>query len=127
VIISGLLFPGSLPGKAFTIARDHGDVLHSAETLAELVEVLRRPRFNRYLTSEERDRFLAALIREATICEPTDRILACRYPKDDKWLELAIVGAVECLITGNADLLALGGFRGVTIVTPAMFVESHVE
>jgi uncharacterized protein len=127
VIVSGLLFPGSLPGQAFTEARTRGDVLLSDDTVKELVNVLRRPRFDRYVLIEERDRFLATLIREAMHVVPTERISACRDPKDDKWLELAVGGNSTCIITGDDDLLALDGFRGIAITTPVIFVRSLAE
>jgi uncharacterized protein len=127
VIVSGLLFPGSLPGQAFTEARTRGDILLSDDTVRELVDVLRRSKFDRYLLPEERDRFLATLIREATHVIPTETISVCRDHKDDKWLELAIAGNSSCLITGDDDLLALDGFRSMIVTTPALFVRSLAE
>jgi predicted nucleic acid-binding protein len=44
----------------------------------------------------------------------TERIVACRNPTDDKFLELAV--------SGDKDLLTLHPFRGIPIVTPAAFV-----
>jgi len=52
----------------------------------------------------------------------TERIVACRDPKDDKFLELAVNGRADLIISGDVDLLALDPFRGVPIVTPAAFV-----
>jgi uncharacterized protein len=52
----------------------------------------------------------------------TERIAACRDPKDDKFLELAVNGRADLIVTGDADLLALDPFRGIPIVTPAAFV-----
>jgi hypothetical protein len=53
----------------------------------------------------------------------TDRITACRDPKDDKFLELAVNGRADLIISGDADLLALNPFREIPIVTPAAFVQ----
>ena len=44
-------------------------------------------------------------------------------PKDDKFLELAVNGHADLIISGDADLLALNPFRGIPIVTPADFVQ----
>lgn len=54
----------------------------------------------------------------------TQRIAACRDPTDDKFLELAVNGRADAIVTGDADLLALNPFRGIPIVTPAIFVRS---
>jgi predicted nucleic acid-binding protein len=43
------------------------------------------------------------------------------------WLELAIAGKASGLVTGDDDLLALDGFRGLTITTPAIFIQSLKE
>ena len=63
----------------------------------------------------------------ATFGEVTDRIAPCRDPRDDKFLELAAAGRADGLITGDADLLALGRFRGTEITTPAAFLDATAE
>ena len=52
----------------------------------------------------------------------TAEVSACRDPKDDKFLELALSGAATHLISGDDDLLALHPFRGVAILSPHDFV-----
>ena len=52
----------------------------------------------------------------------TEQIVACRDPTDDKFLELAINGHADLIVSGDADLLALDPFRGIAIITPAAFV-----
>lgn len=99
VLVSGLLFPNSLPGQAFREARTRGDVLLSDDALAELVDVLCRPKFDRYVLAEERNWFLARLIHEALHVVPTESVRVCRDPKDDKWLDLAIAGNSSFLIS----------------------------
>jgi hypothetical protein len=48
----------------------------------------------------------------------TERIAACRDPTDDKFLELAINGRADLIVSGDCDLLALNPFRDISIVTP---------
>jgi putative PIN family toxin of toxin-antitoxin system len=124
VIVSALLFPDSIPAQAFCEARIRGEVLLSNEVIKEISDVLRRPKFDRYVLPEERDWFLATLIRESKHVIPKERLSVCRDPKDNRWLELAIAGNSVCLVTGDDDLLALDGFREITITTPAVFVGS---
>jgi uncharacterized protein len=62
VIVSSLLFENSKPAKAFNYALHHGEVLLSSELLEELSNVLGRKKFDRFLTSEERDEFLEIFI-----------------------------------------------------------------
>lgn len=44
-------------------------------------------------------------------------ITACRDPKDNKFLELAVAAKASCIITGDKDLLELHPFRGIPILT----------
>jgi putative PIN family toxin of toxin-antitoxin system len=124
VIVSAVLFEQSLPGKALYAALDKGEVLLSQASVSELSEVLGRKKFDRYLTREERDQFLVMFLREGIVVEISEEIRACRDPKDDKFLELAVSGQASCLITGDEDLLTLHPFRGIPIMTPAQFLDT---
>ena len=122
VVVSALLLKESKPGRAFHLALDHGVILLSLPVVKELDAVLRRPKFDRYLLLEERERFLAALVLEATFVEVNERIRACRDPKDDIFLELAVSGAATCIVSSDEDLLQLNPFRGIPIVKPDEFL-----
>jgi uncharacterized protein len=124
VVVSALLSPRSVPRQAFDLAFSQGIVLISEATFDELDEVLRRPRFERYVAEAERRQFIANFIQDATVIEVTTMITECRDAKDNKFLELAVSGGATRIITGDADLLALHPFRGIAIVTPQQFLVS---
>jgi putative PIN family toxin of toxin-antitoxin system len=124
VIVSALLLPRSVPRQAFDLAVGKGRLLVSEATVAELDDVLRRPKFNKYVAEEKRLEFFAVLVREATVVEITEMVAACRDPKDDKFLEVAVSGKASHLLSGDADLLVLHPFRGVTVMTPQDFLAS---
>lgn len=123
VIVSALAFPGSTPRRAFDVAHVHGVLLASADTTAELIRTLRRPKLAAYITPGEREAFLGAFSDAVDLVEITERVSICRDPHDDKFLELALAGRADYIITGDHDLLALRNFRGTEIVTPATFVD----
>jgi len=54
--------------------------------------------------------------------EIRERIRICRDPSDDKFLEAAVNGGADLLLTGDADLLALNPFRGTRIMTPGEYL-----
>ncbi len=124
VIVSSLLFKSSNPSRALRYALQYGEVLLSLELLEELSDVLGREKFNRFVTSEERDEFLEALVERATLVEVIENIQECRDPKDDKILELALNGQAEYIVTGDKDLLVLHPFRNVKIVAVEEFLRA---
>ena len=123
-IVSAFLFSQSIPGRAFHEALDRGEVLLSMEVAEELAEVLRRDKFDRYVRRKTREEFLRALIQEAIFIGVSETIQACRDPKDNKFLELAVSGNASRIITGDGDLLTLDPFRGISILSPQKFLES---
>lgn len=124
VLVSALLFSQGKPRQAFDAAFVRGHVLTSLEMLRELDDVLTRPKFDRYLLREERERFLQAFIREAILIEVTEHVDVCRDPKDNAVLELAISGGATHIVTGDEDLLVLNPFRGIAIATPDQFLSN---
>ena len=94
----------------------------SEATLAEVLDVLARPKFDRYLSVEGRQDFLSQLIRISQKVVVTYTVTACRDPKDNMILELALSGKADFILTGDRDLLALGNFGGIPIWTPAHYL-----
>ncbi|MGF1523378.1 MAG: putative toxin-antitoxin system toxin component, PIN family [Leptolyngbyaceae cyanobacterium] len=90
VLVSAALFGQSTPRQVLDKAQDTGILLMSAEVLLELERVLRRSKFDRYLSLSRREIFVLTLAETAEFFEPDEKVEACRDPKDDKYLELAI-------------------------------------
>ena len=53
---------------------------------------------------------------------PTERIAVCRDPKDDKFLEVAVAGEADVIVSGDQDLLVLHPFGGIPIIPPVAFL-----
>ncbi|HEX3884358.1 MAG TPA: putative toxin-antitoxin system toxin component, PIN family [Stellaceae bacterium] len=121
VLVSAVLKSGTPPYDTVDWIDRHGWLLKSVETEREILEVLERPR----LRSATIPLFVMGLRQMLACSEPvpiTEHITACRDPKDDKFLELAINGHADVIVSGDADLLALHPFRGIPIETPAAFL-----
>jgi uncharacterized protein len=84
--------------------------------------VLRRPKLATYLSPSESTAFLNELAGVVELVPITQRVELCRDPRDDKFLELALAGREDFLLTGDADLLTLHPFRGTAILTPAAYL-----
>ena len=68
----------------------------------------------------DRARSVRAFLRaNAQIVEPADiNEGACRDAEDLPVLGTAVAGNADCLVTGDQDLLILGAFRGIPILSP---------
>ncbi len=120
-LISRLLLPTGTAGRAVDHALALGVLLVSDDTLDELARVLSRPKFDRCVTLAERQRFIQLLGGVARRVPITHRVQACRDPKDDIFLHVALNGEAEAIVTGDRDLLVLDPFHGVRILGPADF------
>ena len=122
VIVSAALLAGSVPRQAFDKALDEGTILISGPVVLELAEVLCREKLNKYLLEEDRMRFLVALLKETELVEVTETVTECRDIKDNKFLELALSGKADYVVSGDQDLLVLSPFRGIPVLTPREFL-----
>ncbi len=123
VLVSRLLLAQSVPAQAVRIARRRGRLLISDATMYELAEVLNRKKFDRYVSLKDRQRFLRELARIAEFVPIIERVRECNDPKDDKFLEVALNGNADAIMSGDGDLLAMNPWRGIAILSPAEFLE----
>ena len=122
VFASAIIFPRSVPRRVVDHALDHGVVLFSEATMSELAEVLSRSKFDSFVSRVERELFLAQIETAAEFVPIIQLVRACRDPNDDKFLEVALNGRADVIITGDADLLGMHPWKGVAISSPAHFL-----
>jgi len=122
VAVSAVLLPRSVPRQAFDETLARGTLLVSEATVTELDEVLRRPKFDKYVPAALRLEFLAALVKAADVVAIAQTVTGCRDPRDDKFLSLAVNGRADVIVSGDHDLLVLHPFQTISIVTPAVFL-----
>jgi putative PIN family toxin of toxin-antitoxin system len=122
VLVSAALKDKSLPAIAVRLAACHSILLKSAATEAQFLEVVSRPYLAPLIAPASRE-WLTNLLAGAEFVSITDRVAVCRDPTDDKFLEVAVNGLADLILTGDNDLLVLNPFRGIPIVAPAAFVQ----
>lgn len=123
-LISAMLFPTSIPYKAFQKGLIQGEVVYSMETLNEIRTVSKRSKFDKYNTYETRQLIVDEYEQSAIFIEKiTTQIVACRDPKDDKFLTLAVAANANYIVTGDEDLLVLNPFQNIQIIKPADFLD----
>jgi putative PIN family toxin of toxin-antitoxin system len=125
VFASAIIFPRSVPRQVVDHALDHGVVIFSEATMSELAEVLSRSKFDSFVSRAERELFLAQIERAAELVPIIQLVRACRDPNDDKFLEVALNGRADVIITGDADLLRMHPWRDVAILSPAEYLKEN--
>ena len=122
-LVSHLLLPESVPAQALRLALSLGDMLASDATLTELATIINPPKFDKYISKPDRRKFFEVLAPLCINVEIIQTIQASRDPKDDKFLEVAINGSADFILTGDTDLLELHPFHEIPIYSPSQFLE----
>jgi|SRR5271155_2639549 len=122
VIVSASVFSSSVPSQAVRKVLIECALLFSEGTMDELKNVLFRSKFDHYVSREERAIFLAQLSAAVEFVSIIQLVGECRDPKDDKFLDVALNGRADVIITGDADLLGMNPWRGIAILSPADYI-----
>jgi putative PIN family toxin of toxin-antitoxin system len=125
VLVSALIRRQGTTGDVLHALRDgRFNAIYTTDLLVEIIDVLGRPALRAKYHVEPDD--IAALINlirlRGDLVTPANKVMACRDPKDDKFLEAALAGGADCIVSGDADLLDLTPFEGIPILRPAEFL-----
>jgi len=124
VLVSALLFKGRLAG--FVDLWRVGEIVPviSRETFTELQDVLHYPKFA--LAEDEIQAIVEDEILPFFEVVDVNEVVtgACRDPYDDQFLSVAVNSGAAYIVTGDKDLLDMGKYRGVRIVSPQEFLAS---
>ena len=122
VLLSALLWRGSPYALMEHVRNGTVTLVSSPALLAELARVIGRTKFDVTLarSGTSRAQTLAQLRRLAEVVEPPPLAQpVCRDPDDDAVLALALAAQLDWVVSGDDDLLSLGSFEGIPIVSPA--------
>ena len=125
VFVSRLLRFDSVPGRAAEKAIHHAILLVSQSTMSELADVLAQAKFDRYVTIEQRLQFIRLIAHTARFVPIVHAVRECRDPKDDKFLEVALNGEADVIITGDAGLLGMRPWREIAILSSSDYLSEH--
>jgi putative PIN family toxin of toxin-antitoxin system len=122
VLVSAMLSSESVSRKLLDSIIHNDTLLLSESILSEFLSTILSEKFDKYASLQDRYHYLHLLIQNVSWVTVAESITLCRDPKDDKFLELAVSGNAEYIITGDKDLLSLRPFRNTKIVTPSEFL-----
>ena len=126
VLLSALLWGGTPRALLEHVRNGTVTLISSQALLAELARVLERPKFDVILlrTYTPRAQSLAEVRQLAEVIDPPPLVQpVCRDPDDDAVLALAIASQADLVISGDDDLLSLGSFEGIPILTPTQALQ----
>ncbi|MCZ8224901.1 MAG: putative toxin-antitoxin system toxin component, PIN family [Microcystis sp. LE19-84.1B] len=122
VFISALLNPLGTPKKVINIAVSQFTILQSEATYQELATRISKKKFDKYLEKDDKLDFLSSLKNRSLFVDIWHETRVCSDLDDNKFLELAVSGMAQYIITGDKDLLILNTYQGIPIITPAEFL-----
>ena len=81
-----------------------------------------RKLYNIKVSDDKIKEWVDLIVRNSIIVEPKEKILAVKDdPKDDIFIETAVAGNVDYIVSQDNHLLKLKKFRGIKIITPEEF------
>ena len=125
VFVSALIRRQGTTGDVLRALRDgRFTAIYTTDIVVEIIDVLGRAKFRaKYHIEPDDITALVNLIRlRGELVTPNQKVTACRDPKDDKFLEAALVAKADCIVSGDADLLVLNPFEDIPILRPAEFL-----
>ena len=126
LIVSAFLNPEGAASQAMQIAFDYFDVAASKDTLTELVDVLRRDKFDRYASKEDRATRVMAYAEATKKIQVTHIVTDCSDPKDNKFLALALSSKACVLVSGDKKhLISMNPYQGLPIIGVRKFIETY--
>lgn len=126
ILVRALIMPhGTVGPVLLRLRQGEYTFLYAQSLLEELIDVLNRPRIRRKynLSQDDIKTVVGLILLRGEAVEPKRTITACRDPKDNKFLEVAVAGQSDVIVSGDEDLLVLHPFEGIPIVQPRTFLE----
>ena len=120
VLISAALTKGA-PFRIVEHLIKNNALIFSKETISELSSRITQPKFDKYVSAEDCEAYVNNLILSADLVIIDNLIQGCRDRDDDKFLETAVKGDAQFIISGDQDLLTMHRFEGIDIVTVQEF------
>jgi putative PIN family toxin of toxin-antitoxin system len=117
ILIAALITQGTPPDQLYRAwLRGEFELVTSAAQIAELADVLARPRVQKYLDAHEASVIVENIDTRATILDRPPEVNLSPDPKDNPILAIAVAGKADLIVSGDKKhLLALGEVQGILL------------
>ena len=119
ILIAALITKGTPPDDLYQAwLKGEFELVTSTVQIAEVAEVLTRPRLRKYLDADEAAAIVENIDTRAHILAHPPNLDLSPDPKDNPILAAAIAGKADLIVSGDKKhMLALGEVEGIPIVT----------
>ena len=127
VILDTNIVISSVLGGALVLIFEKWDqgkftVVVTSDILSEYFDVINRSKFR--LKQDTIDKITRYLYQFSEYVVPEEKIQVIETdPKDDKFLEAAVAGKVDFIVSGDNHLLEIKEFRGIPIISGREFLD----
>jgi len=127
ILVSFAIRPNENFERLFDYLARQDITLISDDTVAELFTVLNRNKFRKYIRQDSAMDYIEWYVGISELVTVTESVIACRDPKDDKFLSLAVGGKADCIIAGDSDLLEMIAYEEIPIDRTTDFLKLFCE
>lgn len=127
VLISAALSAQGAPHQLVQEVLQQGCLVFSESSFAELRTRLHRPKFDRYLSLDMRQALLHDFGASARWVDPGTITAYCRDPDDDVFIATALAAGLQCLVSGDKDLLQSPLPPGFSVLSPAQALKQYIS
>ena len=122
VIVSGLLYSGGPPGHIVRLIA-HGKLFlgYDGRILREYETVFLRPKFS--FSPDAVEKLITQIKADGWLAPPLTVSVRLPDPTDEPFLQVALAGGAEALVTGNLRHFPAGACRGLKVLSPKQFLE----
>jgi putative PIN family toxin of toxin-antitoxin system len=126
VLVSAFIRRQGTAGQVLQHLREgHFTIVYSVPLIVEMVEVLSRPKIQQkyHILTDDISAIINLIRLRGELVSPDRVIDACRDPEDNRFLEAAVEGSADMIVSGDADLLDMQEFETIPIVSVVEFLE----
>jgi len=121
ILISAFGWEGNSRELLRQVMNQEHECILSVKIIKELKRVLDYPKFK--FTNEQKKKFLEIVLQFSTVIDTKIELDVCDDKNDNMFLECALEGKADYIITGDDDLLRLKKFNNITIINVKEFLK----
>lgn len=126
-LLAVCIYPDREPAHIFRQALLQHELVATPQTLAELGQVLGRPKFDAWRPHQLRMAWLQNYTANAVEYQSSGQVSDCRDPKDNKFLEAALGASADVIVCSDKDLLVLHPYQQIDVLNLQDFRQKYLK